>query len=66
LACRKWIASTITSAFLDGLAQFERGELNPARLRATLTGWLSEHAASADRQYADCIFQIRQEAGWAR
>lgn len=52
------------TAFLDGVAAFERGELNPVRLRATLTGWLSEHARSADQQYADRIHQTRLEAGW--
>ncbi len=52
------------TAFLAGLAAFERDELNPARLRATLTGWLSEHARSADQQYADRIRQLRRETGW--
>jgi len=52
------------TAFLAGLAAFERGELNPARLRATLTGWLSEHARSADQPYADRIRRQRREAGW--
>lgn len=52
------------AAFLTGLAAFEHDELNPARLRATLTGWLSEHARAADQQYADLIRQRRQEAGW--
>ncbi len=52
------------AAFLAGLTTFERGQLNPARLQATLTGWLSEHARSADQQYADRIRRQRQEAGW--
>lgn len=51
-------------AFLAGLAAFEHGQLNTARLQATLTGWLSEHARDADQQYADRIRRQRQEAGW--
>jgi hemerythrin-like metal-binding protein len=51
------------AAFLNGMADFDRNQLNPARLQATLTGWLSEHAQSADQQYAEIILKRRTEAG---
>ncbi len=45
--------------FINHLEAFERGKLNPARLSNAMTGWLAEHSASADMEYAERIKEIR-------
>jgi hemerythrin-like metal-binding protein len=51
-------------AFLDGVEDFERDRLNPARLRGSLAGWLAEHSRSVDMEYAVLIRDLRLQAGW--
>jgi hypothetical protein len=51
-------------AFLDGVDAFERDQLNPARLRNSLAGWLAEHSRSVDMEYAVLIRERRRQAGW--
>ena len=48
------------NAFLKHLAAFEHGTMNPARLRNAMTGWLAEHTASTDMQYAEFIRKVRR------
>ncbi len=47
-------------SFLKHLDAFERGEMNSARLRNSMIGWLSEHSATSDMEYADFIKEIRK------
>lgn len=54
------------NAFLKGVDAFEREQLNPAHLRASLTGWLTEHSQGADMKYAALIRGRRQQAGWCK
>ncbi len=46
-------------AFLKHVDAFERDALNPARLRNAMVGWLAEHSATTDMQYADFIRDVR-------
>lgn len=46
--------------FIKYLSEFERGELNPFRLRVFLTGWLQEHSRSIDMKYAEHIREARR------
>jgi hemerythrin-like metal-binding protein len=47
-------------AFFKHVAAFEHGNLNPARMRNAMTGWLNEHSESTDMQYATFIQNIRK------
>jgi hemerythrin len=49
-------AGTRLSDFLD---DFEAGRLNPAALRAFLTGWLNEHSRISDTEYVKWIRSFR-------
>ena len=51
----------VAQSFLKHLDAFERGEMNPARLRNSMIGWLSEHSDTSDMEYADFIKKIRQD-----
>jgi hemerythrin len=42
--------------FLD---DFEQGRLNPVRLKIFLTGWLMEHSATVDEEYARVVRERR-------
>jgi len=46
--------------FVGYLDEFESGEINPRTLHNALTGWLSEHCATIDMQYAEHIRRVRQ------
>lgn len=46
--------------FLNYAEEFERGEMNPRTLNNALTGWLSEHCATIDMEYADHVRRIRE------
>jgi hemerythrin-like metal-binding protein len=46
-------------SFLKYVDDFERGCLNPARLRNSMIGWLAEHSQSADMEYADFVRDLR-------
>ncbi len=48
-------------SFLKHMDAFEHGTMNPARLRNSMLGWLSEHSETSDMQYADFIKKIRKE-----
>jgi hemerythrin len=53
-------AGNKAAAFLD---DFSTDRLNPAAFRIFLTGWLMEHSASADAEYAEWIKKKRGEIG---
>jgi hemerythrin-like metal-binding protein len=46
-------------AFFKHVSAFEHGNLNPARMRNAMTGWLNEHSESTDMQYATFLQNIR-------
>lgn len=50
--------------FLDGVAAFERDQLNPVHLRNSLAGWLVTHSRSLDMKYAARVLEQRRRAGW--
>ncbi|MBD3419166.1 MAG: hypothetical protein GF398_03510 [Chitinivibrionales bacterium] len=45
--------------FVRFLEEFDREELNPARMRIFLTGWLMEHSSISDEHYARHIKDVR-------
>ncbi len=51
-------------AFIKHTRGFDDGSFNPARLRNAMTGWLAEHSASADMEYAEKIKAYRKENGY--
>jgi len=51
------------SKLVQFMDDFDGGRLNPAALRIFLTGWLMEHSATADAEYAERIRAIRSRAG---
>lgn len=51
----------VARMFVGYQDEFERGEMNPRTLHNALTGWLTEHSATIDMQYAEHIRGIRQQ-----
>lgn len=45
----------VGNAFLRFLNDFEQNNLNPAKMRIFLTGWLMEHSRLSDAEYASFI-----------
>jgi hemerythrin len=52
---------TAAARFVRFLDDFEANRLNPGALRVFLRGWLLEHGATADREYASWIKSCREK-----